>query len=463
MGLGDFGRRIGACIAAIGLALAIAGTARASEILAAPSFAGSGSLGGVGCAMQVPPSGVTNSDVTTCQPMIVSAGSTCVFQSGNGCLITKYFGVSLVIPAVPDTGWKFDHWELCASPDGPVCTATIPTNLDGPITLKEAPTAFFEEIVPVSVTSGPPAFTSSKTAAVTYSTSTERRPGDTLTFRCQLDDGPQAPCPANGQFANLADGPHTITVWGVHNGDPSLTPAVSSFTVDTAAPTVALDPTSGPGQGAVQAIDAETFKFSSSEPGTPQCSLDAAAFSGCASPVTVDPLSAGAHSFRVRTIDRAGNVSVIAERDWTVAAVAALPPAAIPAAVPSPPVITVTVPFTTSSLSATTTRFTRLAVAGVPAGATVTVACLSRSCPAALLRRTRTQTVKRELVLRTQNGTVDLKRLISKPLRAGTKLEVRVTKPGSVGAVKVITVNKRTAPTVSTQCLPPGAKKPGRC
>jgi hypothetical protein len=67
---------------------------------------------------------------------------------------------------------------------------------------------------------------------------------------------------------------------------------------------------------------------------------------------------------------------------------------------------------------------------------------------------------KKALVLRKRHGTVDLKRIIAKPLRAGTKLQVLVTKPGSVAAVKLITVNRRKAPTIVTRCLKPGAKKP---
>src|SRR5262249_53789055 len=94
-----------------------------------------------------------------------------------------------------------------------------------------------------------------------------------------------------------------------------------------------------------------------------------------------------------------------------------------------PPLIKVLVPFAFSSSSATATKFTHLKVSGVPAGATVTVTCLTRSCPATLLH-------KRQ------------------------QLAILVTKKGSAGAVEPITINERKSPTIATRCLKPGAKKP---
>jgi hypothetical protein len=413
----------------------------------------------------------------------------------NGCFWSDP-GATLSLTAVPQGGWQFDRWEGCPIPSGTTCLALIPPSLTPGSSLGEAPVAYFKEIVPVSVDSGPPAFTNSKSATVTYSSSVAPGTGP-LAFQCQLDSQAAATCPAGGQtYPDLAEGAHTIKVWAVHNGDPSITPAVSSFTVDTVAPTAALDPTSGPGQGALQAINIETFKFTSNEAGALQCSFDGAPFSACASPVTLSRLTAGAHSFRVRAIDQAGNVSDLVERDWVVAAAdndddgfnakvdcndgnPGIHPGAtdIPdnkvdencdgkdAHVP-PHRIVVTLPFAFAASSGST-KFTRLNLAGVPSGSTITVTCLSRTCPSVLMHKVkkghRTRTVKRALVIRHKHGTVSLAALIRKPLRAGTKLRFLVTKPKSIGAVKVLTVNKRKAPTITTQCLRPGAKKPAHC
>jgi hypothetical protein len=94
-------------------------------------------------------------------------------------------------------------------------------------------------------------------------------------------------------------------------------PLDSGTTPDLARPDTVI--ASGP-TGSVTATTA-TFTFSSSEPGTFQCSLDGGAFTPCTSPASYANLTAAAHTFRVAAVDGSYNADASpAERAWTVVA-----------------------------------------------------------------------------------------------------------------------------------------------
>jgi large repetitive protein len=63
-----------------------------------------------------------------------------------------------------------------------------------------------------------------------------------------------------------------------------------------------------------------SFRFSSSEPGSSfDCALNGAAFAPCSTPTRYTGLARGEHEFRVRAIDRAGNVDPTpATYKWTI-------------------------------------------------------------------------------------------------------------------------------------------------
>jgi hypothetical protein len=499
-----------------------AGTARANTMAATPSITGAGTITAAGGPILAPSSysctlqinvgtQPTNASHSTCGGVSADGGSApCLALSGNQCFVWSQPAAVLLLVPVAASGWVFDHFDGCFG-GGTIapCTATAPSFASAspaPSVFPEAPTAVFKEIVPVSIPTSPPDFTSSKSATFTFANGVAAGTG-AVTYLCSMDAATTAACPANGTFNLTTEGQHTLKVWGVHNGDQSLTAATRTFTVDVTPPKATLDPTAGPGQGALQAINSETFEFGSNEPGTLQCSFDHADFSDCTSPTTVDRLKAGAHSFRVQAIDRAGNLSTaVAERDWVVAASdddndgfnanvdcndedPSVHPGATDtpddgidqncdgADVHTPPIvslnqkppaqiISVTLGFAFSSSSNTATKFTRLTLGGVPSGATVTVTCLKGACPSSLVthkkKGKKTVTVAKPLVLKT-SGTVSLGKLISKPLKAGTQLQVLVTKPGAIGAAKIFTVSKRKAPTVTTKCVAVGATKASAC
>ena len=159
----------------------------------------------------------------------------------------------------------------------------------------------------------PPALTTSTSASFAFSSSETGS-----TFECSLDDAAFAACTSPRAYSGLSNGPHQFRVRAVDQaGNADQTPATHSWTVDNVAPQTTLGP------GAPAAFSPSTsasFTFSSSETGgTFECSLDNAAFAVCTSPRVHNGLSNGAHQFRVRARDQAGNVDQTpATHSWTV-------------------------------------------------------------------------------------------------------------------------------------------------
>lgn len=137
-------------------------------------------------------------------------------------------------------------------------------------------------------------------------------------FECSLNGAPFTACAATVSLQDLADGPQTFAARAIDpagNIDPS--PAVVNWTVETQPPETVID--SGPA-GLVTTSTA-IFSFSSPDADLDgfECSLNGAAFATCASPLEITGLADGAHNFRVRAFDLAGNRDPSpAERSWTV-------------------------------------------------------------------------------------------------------------------------------------------------
>ena len=207
-----------------------------------------------------------------------------------------------------------------------------------------------------------------------------------------------------------ADGKHRFRVRAKRRQRTSTrVPAVFSWVVDTVAPTATLG-ASGPGEGALQAVNRETFVFSSSEDSSFECQLDGAGFAPCASGITLEGLAATAHKFEVRAIDAAGNIGPVATRNWVVFAFPNSGPAPIPPGATNIEQIVVTLAFFASAKKKTT-KFTTLQVKNVPLNSTVKVTCAGKGCPSGLKGKGFTKTKA--------FGTVSLAKFIKKSLRAG--------------------------------------------
>ena len=164
----------------------------------------------------------------------------------------------------------------------------------------------------IDVLTGPDPLTNATAATFTFDADD---PQAELT--CKLDDGDFEECASGQGYSGLDEGPHTFTVKAT---DTALNVATDSWTwtVDTTDPDVTLN--SGP-EGTVTSASAE-LGFGSTDPAaTFECKLDndlEAAFDECTSPKQYSNLDDGPHTFDVRAIDQAGNVSTAVTRTWSV-------------------------------------------------------------------------------------------------------------------------------------------------
>lgn len=150
------------------------------------------------------------------------------------------------------------------------------------------------------VTGRPPALTNSTTATFTFTS-----PDSTATFRCSLNGAPAQQCTSPVVYSGLADATRSLLIQAVDpagNIDPTAQPIV--WTVDSTPPDTAI---ANPGN--VVGKDVVLFSFTSTEAGsTFQCAFGNAPYAACTAPDAVDVPGSGAHVFKVRAIDGAGNV-----------------------------------------------------------------------------------------------------------------------------------------------------------
>jgi hypothetical protein len=158
------------------------------------------------------------------------------------------------------------------------------------------------------ITSGPTGAVAAASATFVF-TSNEQD----ATFTCRIDGGAFAPCTSPHNLLGLAQGAHTFAVRATDAaGHTDTTAATRTWTVDTLAPEVEI--TVGPSEGGISGPRV-TFELVVSE-GQPECSLDDAPFTACASPLRFNA-PAGAHQLRIRASDQAGNATTVS-RAWTI-------------------------------------------------------------------------------------------------------------------------------------------------
>ncbi len=144
---------------------------------------------------------------------------------------------------------------------------------------------------------------------------------DRQLFECNRDGAGFSPCPSPVSWQDLSEGPHTFEVRAVDmagNVDPE--PAKYSWLVDTQAPDTQI--TSNPKLETGDKSASFSFSAEATDLDSFECSLDEAQFSRCTGAtfsMSYERLSPGRHTFRVRALDKVGNVeSEPAEYSWTI-------------------------------------------------------------------------------------------------------------------------------------------------
>lgn len=274
-----------------------------------------------------------------------------------------------------------------------------------------------------AITDGPSEGVTSASRSATFAFSSAD--ADVAGFSCRLDAQPiDTTCQSPMTYDGLGEGSHTFRVWArdaVGNADTS--PEVRTWTVDTVAPETTI--TSGPAAGSTSPSQAATFEFGSSEVGSYECRLDAAAWTACTSPQALAGLSEGEHTFAVRARDAVGNVDgTPASRAWVVDVADAPPPPPTTEPGPAP-----TVPLATMRVRSTfrhkvvrgLTTVRMLKLSRLPSGATVKVTCKRKAKGCAFKTRT----------LRPSGSSVELTKLFKRrKLSAGAVIGINVSAPG---------------------------------
>ena len=167
---------------------------------------------------------------------------------------------------------------------------------------------------PDTTITGPAASTPSSTAAFSF---TANEPG--ATFHCKLDGGSYATCTSPKSYSGLVEGAHIFYAYATDtlgfDGNPTQYP----WNIDTTPPTASITakPTSPTGSTTA------SFSFASNELGSKfQYYRDTGSW-GPTTPTSTTSISYvslgnGSHTFHVRAIDPAGNVSIAASYTWMI-------------------------------------------------------------------------------------------------------------------------------------------------
>ncbi len=165
----------------------------------------------------------------------------------------------------------------------------------------------------VSIDSGPAALTNDNTPTFVFSAVD----ATAVSFECRIGAGATyVSCASPLTYPVQTDGPKTFYVRATDALGNVSAPETYPWTIDATDPVIAI----GTKPAVLSSDTAPTFSFSSVDAGvTFECRVDGtvANYAPCTSPTTF-PLSDGPHTFYVRGLDAAGNVTVPSTYDWII-------------------------------------------------------------------------------------------------------------------------------------------------
>jgi hypothetical protein len=225
---------------------------------------------------------------------------------------------SVLLTAVPATGWQFDGWTGCPVPSGTVCGVT--SSVLDPLTPSLTPVAAFvplptgtDKVAPRTVLTSDPGFTGNKTTAVVAAfgfRAVEADGKDTAgaTFECQLSGPGQElayqACTSPKAYTGLTPGSYVFSVQAIDRaGNRDTQGATYAWTVESAPNTTLRGPV-----GWLLRNDASYTVGASGTATGYSCRYDGTAKACSAgSPVVLKGIKAGTHTLTATAADAAGH------------------------------------------------------------------------------------------------------------------------------------------------------------
>tara|TARA_B110001454_G_C12723310_1_gene436524 strand:+ start:2727 stop:5144 length:2418 start_codon:yes stop_codon:yes gene_type:complete len=136
-----------------------------------------------------------------------------------------------------------------------------------------------------------------------------------VSYQCKVDKGEWSPCASPFKLDSLADGMHSLSVKAVYKSLAESIPKDVVWTKDSLVPLVAFNKTPPTNIGTNEV----EITFSATDGGSGidsySCLFNSGEWKSCTSPINFSELAEGSHTFKVRVMDKAGNINEV-QTSW---------------------------------------------------------------------------------------------------------------------------------------------------